>query len=153
MLDSNASLAGVRKQIYDEILEPVNEAIADAVMTGFNFAINKSPVWTGRFRSAWAVSVNRASRSNPPLPSAAFRRSHPRGTDAYSSELSATRNRANKSMDNFDVEKHYAVHISNNVPYGIFIENGGRNITGIRIAARTEALVKKMISQNLRKIL
>ena len=153
MIGSRTPFTEIRKRIDKEIIEPVNEAIADAAMISFKFALNKSPVWTGRFRSAWAVSLNRASRSHPPLPSPAFRRAHPRGTDAFSGALSMTKRRANKSLNIFDIRKHSSIHISNTVPYGVFIENGGRNITGRRIAARTESLMTKMVSRNLRKVL
>lgn len=113
------------KEIIDEIksdiVDPVNNAIADAGMEGFDTAVGSTPVDTGRMRSGWRLTKNEKSRSKPKEPLKPI--GHVKGSDIFTSELALSRSSAKRVASSFSVKIHNSLYLTNNVSYADIISD------------------------------
>ncbi len=108
----------IEKEVEDELIDPINEAVGDAGMSGWDEAYSSTPLWTGRLRSSWRLTLNKASSSK----GSPYKKDKGRGVDLFAAETSRSRSSANASMDRFDVMKHKQIALTNNVVYAPNIE-------------------------------
>lgn len=108
-------------EISNDIVDPLNEAISDAGMEGFDTAVNSTPVDTGRMRSGWRLTKNEKSRSKPKEPLKPI--GHIKGNDVFTSELALSRSSAKRVAGSFNVEVHNSLFLTNNVSYADIISD------------------------------
>jgi len=143
----------LKGKVEKEIIDPVNEAIESSVLDGHTFAIGISPWQTGRFRSAWRVTLNRPSTSSPIDPPSKLRKRKLRGTDFYSRYLAESKLSANRVMSRMDIRRHSVIYITNNTSYAKYIEYGGRNIPPHNIASKTSTYINTLLRIRLAKLI
>lgn len=91
-------------EAFDEFLDSVSETAQDAVADGVTFAVDDSPVDTGRFKGNWYAVVD--SESNY------------RNEDKYDPSGDSTTYDAYSKIEQFDAKKDDFIYVYNNVSDG-----------------------------------
>lgn len=101
MAKSYDSLELAMIDALDEVLDSITETVQDAVIEGTQFAIDDSPVDTGRFKGNWYAVIDTEGSD--------------REYDVYDVDGSSTLSTASSVIRDFDASEDDFIYIYNNV--------------------------------------